>query len=72
MIIAIFKNIAEITIPCIKKTLKAGKNAKRFDVRNHHFSKDKLLARIEIEMTLCEYAYKEIDGTYYDYLEIML
>lgn len=72
MIIAIFKNIAEIIIPCIKKTLKSRKNAKFLDARNHHFNKDKLLSRIEREMTLSDYAYKEIDGTYYDYLEMML
>ena len=72
MIIAIFKNIAEIAIPCITNIIKVGKKSRLFDTNNLHFEKDKLIARIERELTLGNYTYKEIDGTYYDYLEIML
>ena len=72
MIIAIFKNLMELGIPCITTMIKSFKRGRLFNPDNVHGNDAKLLVRIEEQMTKGAYAYKEIDGTYYDYLEIML
>lgn len=72
MIIAIFKNIIEIGLPALKTCIKKRKNKSLYDTTKHTQENIKLLVRIEEQMSLGKYAYKEIDGTYYDYLEIMM
>ena len=72
MILAIFKNIFEIGIPFLKGTLKTCSRSKFLNPKNHTLDQDKTLARIERDMAMDDYAYKEIDGTYNDYLELLL
>jgi hypothetical protein len=74
MIVAIIKNLVEIGTPFVKSLLKKVKERKikklegSMDLKDHQ----RLLVRIERDMAKEPYAHKEIDGTYDDYLEIMI
>ena len=71
-IIAIFKNAIEIGLPFIMNFLRKRSKKRLYSIDENDSEQAKLLIRIEQQMDLNAYAYKEIDGTYYDYLEIML
>ena len=72
MIVAIIKNFMELGIPCITSLIKRFIKRKLLKVKDDAFENEKLVMRIEQQLTLGKYAFKEIDGTYYDYLEMML
>ena len=72
MIAAILKNIAEIGLPYINKKFKRARKKFLDEIKYDEDDNSNLILRIEKQMNLDRYAYKEIDGTYNDYLEIML
>lgn len=71
-IVAILKNFAEFGIPYVKSLLKKWKHQKLYAIDENDPDSTKLMVWIEKQMQMDDYAFKEIDGTYYDYLEIML
>lgn len=72
-IIAIFKNIMEIGLPIVFNFINARKKQKYYKtLKESDNDKDQLMYRIERNMDRGIYAFKDIDGTYWDYLEIMI
>ena len=71
-IMAILYNLMEIGMPILWMFL-AKKNKLKFYKKAAESEKDshKLLLRIEKNMDRGMYAFKDIDGTYFDYLELM-
>lgn len=74
MIVAIIKNVIEIGMPFAKSLIKKFKDKKLKKLQDGMKLQDhqRLLIRIERDMAKEDYAHKEIDGTYDDYLEIMI
>lgn len=71
-LLGIFKNLFEIGIPFIKNKLNTRKKAALFKIDKTDSNDDKLLIRIEQQLDRSPYMFKDIDGTYYDYLELFL
>lgn len=71
-IIAIFYNLMEIGLPILYKWL-ASKNKAKFykKAEDSEENTHKLLVRIERNMDRGDYAFQDIDGTYFDYLELI-
>jgi anoctamin-10 len=72
-IVAIIKNIMEIGMPIAFEWL-ASRSKKKYYKSLMKSDRDsyRLLVRCEQQMDRGIYAFKEIDGTYFDYLEIMI
>lgn len=71
LIINFIKNLNELGQPLIIMCLKWWGTSK-IQNKTLHTSNDRvLLARIEEQASMTNYAFKEIDGTYWDYLEMM-
>jgi len=72
-IIAIIKNVNEIALPLVLKYM-SGRKKTKFYKKLEKSDKDehKLLARIETSMDRGVFAFQDIDGTYWDYLELMI
>ena len=72
-VIAILKNIVEIGTPFLFELYNKRTKAKRYkSLMESKEDKDKLLLRIEKNADKSSYGYEELDGTYYDYQEILI
>lgn len=72
-IVAIIKNVIEISTPLITNWLKKRKKSKFYKkLQENERDSSMLLIRCEKQMDRGIYAFKDIDGTYYDYLELMI
>lgn len=71
LIINFIKNLNELGQPLIIMCLKR-RGKQKIQNKTLHTTNDRiLLARIEEQASMTNYAFKEIDGTYWDYLEMM-
>lgn len=71
--IAILKNLIEIGLPFLMNCYHSMKKKKFYKKLDESIdNKHKLLSRVEKTMDKGEYSSGEIDGTYSDYLEIMI
>jgi anoctamin-10 len=72
-IIAILMNFVELATPLITNWLAGRKKSGYYEkAKERGTDRDKLLVRIETNMDKGVYAFKEIDGTYSDYMELMV
>jgi hypothetical protein len=71
-VVAFFRNITEIGIPIVFNFLNRRKKSKHYQkLKDSKNDEHKLLARIELSMDKSDYSFGDIDGTYWDYLELM-
>jgi hypothetical protein len=71
-IVAFFRNITEIGIPIVFNFLNRRKKSKHYQkLKDSKNDEHNLLARIELSMDKSDYSFGDIDGTYWDYLELM-
>jgi anoctamin-10 len=72
-IIAIFRNVIEIGLPIIFNFLNRRSKSKYYQkLKDSAKDEHKLLARIELSMDKSSYSFGDIDGTYWDYLELVI
>lgn len=71
MIVMVIKNLTEVIVPWLTSKINTKKLMMRYktepDTEN-----EKLLKLIETQFILKDYKFKELDGTYQDYLELMI
>jgi anoctamin-10 len=72
-IIAILLNVVELGLPVLSNWMAGRKKSQYYEkAKERGTDRDKLLVRIEVNMDKGVYAFQEIDGTYWDYMEIMI
>ena len=72
-IIAILLNFIELGLPILYNWLAGRRKTQYYEkAKERGTDRDKLLVRIETNMDRGVYAFTDIDGTYWDYMEIMI